>query len=670
MTKCRIHGAVEPCLYCERGFDTSFDGWRDRLEALERLFRTIERESIALAGRLMTSPDPNLPLRQFKNKDAIAVVRDVGIGDLVMLGPSLKALKEKTQKPLVLVTKPENFEIFAGASYLDGLFPLKDFRKEVFSQTFDLCLAVETVNNGGKLPLDEYFAKPRPQVFAEKLGVELPKLYHLEPHQGSVALMRGYLGVLKRPLIGLAPTCRSPLRTMPPEYVEPLVRKLRDYGGTVILLGKTESWNRDLADLKIPGMMNFINRLTIKDLIAAIYLLDLFIAPNTGTLHIAGALGIKTLAIEGNNDPKIFVNYYPATKALSPTSKELPCVPCGDQHRTCAIKPKQYGADCMRLLTPERIHSACHSFYNGKNVAFVRDISIDHVGGAEITDINIIRLGNEAGYNVRLFTGNDVESLYSIFDYDLIIVSNVWLLDKAKLDIIMKAIKKVPFIKFEHDHRSLDKVVNGIFQKEEYAEKLFSESIFNVFVSPAHRDDYRKGLKTDGICVFPPMDIKMYRPIPGITRMVNSGLLGVPRKANLKEDVRGHSELLEFRKANPHIKLEILTKIVPPDQMPEVYSKYEYFVHLPMVKWSCERVIFEAALCGCKVVTNHNAEGVSWGQDLTDPDALRKWIAENQSRFWKEVELKMNWRKDEISRHRSDSLRRLSPGPVALEKRA
>ncbi|CAO0823780.1 hypothetical protein DFAR_3900006 [Desulfarculales bacterium] len=51
---------------------------------------------------------------------------------------------------------------------------------------------------------------------------------------------------------------------------------------------------------------------------------------------------------------------------------------------------------------------------------------------------------------------------------------------------MMKAITEVPYIKLEHDHRSLEDLPQGRFPRE-YADKLFKHSAFNVFVSPAHR---------------------------------------------------------------------------------------------------------------------------------------------------------------------------------------
>jgi ADP-heptose:LPS heptosyltransferase len=615
----------------------------------------------------LLSPNPDLPLREFDPGQAIAVVRDVGIGDIVMLAPSLKALKQKyPHRPLVFVTKPENFEVLAGASYLDAILPINAFRPDSFFKSFDLCLAVETIESGGKLTLDEYFAKTRPDVFAERLGVR-PKGFALEPHEGAMSTMMGYFKQMKHPIIGLAPTCRSPLRVMPPEYVEPLVHKLAEYGGTVVLLGKTEGWNRHLAQIRAKGMTNFIDRLTIKDMIASIALTDVMIAPNTGTLHIAVSLLITTLALVGNNDPKTFVNIYPSAKALQPSKEELPCIPCGDQRRTCGLKQKQYGADCMQLLTPDRIYQALRSFYNGRNVALVRDISLEGNGGAEITDRALVKLGLDLGYNVRVFDNSKTaEELFRLFSYDLIILTNVWLFDKAKLDIVMKAISKVPYIKLEHDHRSLDEVVAGKFPKPLYAAPMFRNSVCNVFVSPAHREDYRLGLGTNGVCIFPPMDVDLYQPVPGVTRVPGSVLVVTPRKW-------GKQSLKAFMASHPG-KVDLWgDDLVPPDKMPEVYSRYEFVAHLPQSKWSCERVIFEAALCGCKVITNTCAEGTSWGKDFEMPEMLRAWIKHNQAHFWDVIVDSFFSKKEtmhEISRDRGDSLRRVSPGPVAHQQGA
>jgi hypothetical protein len=48
-------------------------------------------------------------------------------------------------------------------------------------------------------------------------------------------------------------------------------------------------------------------------------------------------------------------------------------------------------------------------------------------------------------------------------------------------------------------------------------------------------------------------------------------------------------------------------------------------------------VIYEAALCGCKVVAGEIVEAMSWGKDLTDQKGLRKWLGEVPGQFWGEI---------------------------------
>ncbi|CAO0823782.1 hypothetical protein DFAR_3900008 [Desulfarculales bacterium] len=126
--RCGVHNCPEPCIYCDHDFP-AFSGWRDRVEALEQLYINLTKRGGAYSLAVpLVSPNPDLPLREFKPSQAIAVVRDVGIGDIVMMSPSLKALKLKNpDRPLVFVTKPENFDVLAGASYLDAMLPINAF---------------------------------------------------------------------------------------------------------------------------------------------------------------------------------------------------------------------------------------------------------------------------------------------------------------------------------------------------------------------------------------------------------------------------------------------------------------------------------------------------------------------------------------------------------------
>ena len=83
---------------------------------------------------------------------------------------------------------------------------------------------------------------------------------------------------------------------------------------------------------------------------------DLIVTPDSGTLHVAGALGKKTLALFGCINPRTRISYYKNMTVLYPHG-ELPCIPCHDLHPCMDGKPED-GVRCMKMLTPKKITDA------------------------------------------------------------------------------------------------------------------------------------------------------------------------------------------------------------------------------------------------------------------------------------------------------------------------
>ncbi len=616
MPRCAKHKMNDPCYYCARGVQP-FSTMTIHLDALEERLKYLES---SVHGEAPTLPD-GLDLRA-----AVAVIRDFALGDIVMLSPSLKALKEKDPtRPLVLVTRPELYGVLAGADYLDAQLSKSNFEHTEFYQRFDLCHAVEVA---GKLSEEKYLSKSRPDNFADLLGVAGgAEKFPVPVNRETLGKMRAILGGYPQPIIGLAATCNSSVRTIPPEYIEPLVKKiLKKYGGTVVLLGKTVNWNRSLADIKGPHLLNLIDSLSIAELIATVFLMNAMISPDTGTMHIAGALGVKCLALMGNNDPKCFSDFYASVKVMQPNS--LSCVPCRDHKHSCVPLPQgEAGAPCMRAMTPEKVLAEFGGFYNGRNIAYLHDTPLSFIGGAEITTKGMIRAGREMGYNIRLFDQETpLEQFHSLYGYDLIILSNIWRFPKEAMAIIMQAIRNVPYIKYEHDHDGLGPAPQG-YPLEEFARKIYGGAVRNIFVSPAHQADY--AALGGGICIPELIDTEMFKPVKGVKREPGTALIAIPGKWS-KTD-------LDHYVGNGR-KVTVLQKRVSHLGMPALYSQFETFAHFPARKWPCDRVIFEAALCGCKIDAGEIVEALSWGKDLIDTKGLRDWLKKVPEQFWGEVE--------------------------------
>jgi ADP-heptose:LPS heptosyltransferase len=623
-TRCQPHRQIEPCFYCEHGVGpfVNNDEW---ISAIQNRIANLER-------RVLSIDKPPAP--EIKINEAIGVIRDYALGDIVMLAPALKALKDKyPHRHLVLLTRPELMEVLAGAKYLDDQLPADWYEKAAFYKTFNLVHAAET-EAGGTLPVEEYLTKPRPKVFADLLKVKYQTDHFYVPvGSDHLAKLRGMLVGAHPPIIGLAPTCGSVFRAMPTPYVGPLIEQIQAvFGGTVVLLGKTREWHTELADLKLPRVVNLINKLSVGELIAAVFLMDVLVSPDTGTMHIAGALGVKCLCVMANNDPKIFSDFYPSVKTIQAT--EIACVPCHDRSIPCSPFPKgKKGSDCMMAMTPERITEELKGFYNGKNIAYLHDTNLDVIGGAEITTKGMIKAGREMGFNVRHF---DVYTpthplygpyhLYGLYQFDLIILSNIWRFPEETMDFIMQVIQTVPYIKYEHDHDGMRESAHG-YPRNAYAEKIYHGAAMNIFVSPAHQADYEKVFLKMGPCTAIPelIDTAMFAPVPGVERKSGSILVPVPGKWH-------HDHLAKFMEEHP--LAEKINKLTPFEEMPALYSQYEYIAHFPMHKWPCDRVIFEAALCGCKVMAGDIVQALSWGKNLKDQAGLRAWLSQVPKTFW------------------------------------
>jgi ADP-heptose:LPS heptosyltransferase len=83
---------------------------------------------------------------------------------------------------------------------------------------------------------------------------------------------------------------------------------------------------------------------------ALIALLKLFIANNSGPLHIACALNVPTVSTMGPTNPFL---WWPQGKNHIVVKKEMDCSPCN--------KPKCTKHACMRSISPEEMMEAVDS---------------------------------------------------------------------------------------------------------------------------------------------------------------------------------------------------------------------------------------------------------------------------------------------------------------------
>lgn len=154
-------------------------------------------------------------------------------------------------------------------------------------------------------------------------------------------------------LIALAPAAAfGPAKEWPPEQYATLIDLLAAHGHMeCVLVGTAAERARcdRIAALCRSGAIVMAGETGIGDLIALLSLCDGFVGNDSGPMHLAGALGIPTVAIFGSTNPA-------RTGPLGPQVRIIyqppPCSPCLD--RTC-----RFGHyDCLKRITPETVLAA------------------------------------------------------------------------------------------------------------------------------------------------------------------------------------------------------------------------------------------------------------------------------------------------------------------------
>ena len=142
-------------------------------------------------------------------------------------------------------------------------------------------------------------------------------------------------------------------RTYPIEKWVELGNELqKKYNGTVFITGVREDAHM-LEKLEvINNSVSFVDKLTLEENTALISISDLMISGDSGPLHIASALGVKSVGLYGSMPVKRTGVY--GSEHVSIASN-MPCVPCN--RRKCKYLKKNKGlyAPCMSAITVKEI---------------------------------------------------------------------------------------------------------------------------------------------------------------------------------------------------------------------------------------------------------------------------------------------------------------------------
>jgi lipopolysaccharide heptosyltransferase II len=341
------------------------------------------------------------------------IVNPFGIGDVLFTTPVIRAIKDSDPDSIIgywcnervkdiLENNPNIYKIFVLSrgdlkkiyhkSRWQGIYKfinlLCQIRKERFDAVLDFSLdhrysliakiigikrriGFNYKNRGrfltDKIDLDGYSDKHVVEYYLDLLkpiGIK-PKNYNLELII-SPTCKRKSENILaesgindKDLIIGIAPGAGASwgrdasLKHWPAVRFGQLAdRIIDDFGAKIIILG--DESEKPIADIIINSMhkkpVNLVGMTSLEELSAVINNLHILITNDGGPLHIAAALGKKTVSFFGPVDPKVYGPYPCDEKRHIVLRKNLSCSPCYSKFR---LSPCQKNKECIEKIDVE-----------------------------------------------------------------------------------------------------------------------------------------------------------------------------------------------------------------------------------------------------------------------------------------------------------------------------
>ncbi len=148
-----------------------------------------------------------------------------------------------------------------------------------------------------------------------------------------------------KPIITLVPSAAWKMKRWPIEHWKKLISLLNEYK-FVILAGAEDTFCEEFVEQASERVLNLAGKLSLLESCIVIAKSDLVISADTGFLHFADLMHVKTLALLG---PTAFG--FPTGKTVKILQVPLKCRPCTKDGRgRCSQKIYQ---KCMRDITPE-----------------------------------------------------------------------------------------------------------------------------------------------------------------------------------------------------------------------------------------------------------------------------------------------------------------------------
>jgi ADP-heptose:LPS heptosyltransferase len=227
------------------------------------------------------------------------------------------------------------------------------------------------------LPLDETvsWTEESRRAVARVTGVATPPARPDPRTEADRAFARELLRTLglegRRPLVGLHPSGGRLVKQWPldrwAQVIAPLQREL---GATVLVTGSAadSALAAQVAALLPEAPIDLTGRLGVRETMAVVGELDLFLSPDTGPMHMACAVDTPSVSVFGPSDPARFFSAQggPSVRHVV-AAAGLWCQPCNLVRKPPAECCGPEGPDCLRAVEVGPVLVAARRILEGRS---------------------------------------------------------------------------------------------------------------------------------------------------------------------------------------------------------------------------------------------------------------------------------------------------------------
>jgi ADP-heptose:LPS heptosyltransferase len=393
------------------------------------------------------------------------IVRDAGIGDLLLLEPVIRQLKNKgnmnisvlTRYPEVYDCHPSIYKTYKAESKSSS----EGLKVNDFDSWEDLRSYSETSNTRHQ--------KHRTDVYNEKFNLNVedkePRLYFDKKEKCLLKKRKGYR------YIGISVDASHNFRKYP--YKDELIDYLLNTNNKniIVLFGekqeKVKNHNR---------IMDLTGKTTIREMINYVRGLDYLIGVDSGIMHVALTLHIKTLCLFTIITPDLRLRYYTGQYKVLTTSDD--CIGCGNWHmRNCKKLRSNTGIAPCQSIKPKDIYETMLSIDDCKTV----------IRTEEKIEANIIPHSNKK-LTMPIIVQNEAINLPRFIDNVINhpSIGRVIAIDGGSKDKTVELLRKAgaevyvhPYIKSYHEMQAMQRNISCSYCKD--GEKIIIMDIDECF---------------------------------------------------------------------------------------------------------------------------------------------------------------------------------------------